>query len=722
MRRQALLLALFLLPLWLPPAAAATAPATHAEVSLEADGTVRLVEIVTEGSRHFSPYTWPVHEGYTFHEARDANGLLSARVEGDFVRIETRGSGASYAFQIVQVAQAGPGPLVRLDAPVAARDGDATSARARVPAGWRIVGWQADGLEPDAYGVVRGTGPLRVAYLAARNETPLAAPDTRVSGEVVLREAWANVTRDATLLTLRVTYDTDTFGPEWRFLHPEGATLLGASSPLGPLETTLAGDEVLLDSPYPYGFHLGGQPLTLTWRLAAPKVYGGGFVEADLSIPAASHDLVRLEATLGEGLTHVGDALASGNATGPLSYAARGPLRVEVHALPAPGPGESRFAEGAFVVQAPGELEGAARAVARNASELLPVAARHVGGDRIDRPFYVLYTRADVFGWEEGFYTNGANAISIRASDLANATATKPDLRAVQTLVHEATHGLLDRLMPGDAVDLAFFDEGLSRLSETHVERFFPGEVVVCESNPVRQSCVVRSARPESGVVEARYRDGEAFPVLWDTKLAGDERGDLYDLSGLVFHAYATRTPPGTLPDAVSAIAAAMRASEDLTEAQRAELVLRELEARSGLARTDILHPGAALAGSPSFRPCMAFLVAPPYPWETVAARGGSCGSFWPIEANSTGGVGSPVAPAPYADDLVAPTPAPATVWTPLPAEELDLPEAPPEEQGAGGRETSGAVLDGEPAAPVPGFGVALALAAAGVALTLRRR
>lgn len=725
-RRQGLLLALLLLPLTMPAASAATGPATDAEVILESDGTVRLVEIVTEDSRHYSPYNWPVHKGYTFREARDAAGVLPTRVEGDTIRIETRGRGASYSFQVIQVASAGTGPFVQLDAPVAAREGDATSVRARVPSGWRIVGWQASGMEPDAYGVFRGSGPLHVSYLAARNETPVAAPDARVSGDVVLREAWADISREATLLTLRVTYDTDTFGPEWTLLSPDNATLVNASTPLGPLAAATVAGEVELTAPYPFAYHLGAQPFTVTWRLPPPEPFGGGFVESDLSIPAAPQDLVRLEATLASGLTFVGHSLASGNATGPLSFAGRGPLRAEVHALPPPGPGETRFEEGAYVVQAPAELAGAARAVARNASELLPIVARHVGGDRVDRPFFVLYTHADVFQWEEGFYSTGANAITIRASDLANATATEPDLRSVQTLVHETTHGLLDRLMPGRGVDLAFFDEGLSRLAETHVERFFPDDIVVCESSRTRQSCSVRSARPESAIVEERYTRSLPFPVQWSTATAGEARGDLYDLSGLVFHAYETRTPPGTLVEAVSAIAATMRASEKLTDAERAELVLSTLEARSGLSRDNILHPGRPLAGTSAFRPCMAFLVAPPYPWETVAARGAQCGSFWPSETNATGGsFESPAAPAPYVDETAPPTPPSGSVWTPLPADELGLPD-PGAQAPAGGSSTStgddasGALLDDE-ALVVPGFGAFLVLAAVGAALAMRR-
>src|SRR5207245_1285217 len=104
-----------------------------------------------------------------------------------------------------------------------------------------------------------------------------------------------------------------------------------------------------------------------------------------------------------------------------------------------------------------------------------------------------------VFQWEEGLY-HGHEAISIRASDLSS---DPQNITAVRTLVHEATHALVDRARQGRPLDNSFLNEGLARLAETHVELQHPEAVVRCAAG----GCTRDSSRIDAGELQRFHQE-----------------------------------------------------------------------------------------------------------------------------------------------------------------------------------------------------------------------
>lgn len=590
---------------------------------------------VTYDARHYSSQ-WAIHvpPNATFREARDASGPLSARVDGGEVEVTTRGRGVSaYTFSVVfDLAPRQEGPFTGFMVSIGGDYDSPTSLRLVLPAGWTLPGWYAgSGLTPDEDGVFRRVGGQVVDFLALPPDAKDPGPDPRVEGHGVRRDGEARLAATGGFLNLTYTYDTDVYSPVWKVPLGQGVTLLGASSPFGPIPASASGGVVQVTAPYKAGYHLGGRSFTLSLGLPAPEQFGGEYLQANVSVAAAQGDNVSLRISLAPDLVHVGDDGRGVERVGNLSYVGEGPMRVRVAFLPPLPPGQVRFHEGAYVVQAPRALEAAARATAANASELLPRVAGFLGGANLSRPFTVVYTHADVFGWEEGYYTYGLDAISIRASDLANATDGRPRLVPVSTLVHETAHGLVDRLFADPPDDLSLLHEGLARLAETHVEAFFPHEVVQCSTQGVSTRCQRLSARPELDRLQPFLRSGAPFDATWSADaIAADARGFAYDYSGLVFHAYEMLAGGDTLRHAVADLAD--DAYEGATAAENADhLAATLLRWAPGLSRDGLLHPGRQVAHLPEaeFRACMGDLLPPRYPFEPEARMpSGGCG--WP--------------------------------------------------------------------------------------------
>ena len=728
----AALLALLVLAALAPTADAAGSRVWSAASEFSLVDEQRVVETrhVTFDGRYYSAsWTLTIPTGATFREARDAEGPLQGTVSGGKVTVATRGAGESgYAFAVVfDLRPRAEGPFLAFNASVPGDVDSPTSVKLVLPAAWRLEGWFGwTGTSPDASGVFRRTGGQVVAFLVLPPGSPEVSPSRPVAGRGVLREALAHLTPAGGTLDVTATYDTDVYGSEWRMPVPEGATFRSASTPYGPLPATVSGGTVTLQTPYKFRYHLGARPFTLSFALDPADPFGGPYRQANLSIAAQQGDNVTLSVTLDPSLAHVGDSVGGGVELAPLRYEADGPMRARVAFLP-PVPADSvRFQAGAYVVQAPRALETAARATALNASDLLPTALAHLGGGNVARPFFVAYTDEDVFSWEEGFYSHGLDAISIRASELRAVTDGRPHLTPVGTLVHETAHGLLDRAFLDSPDDLSFLHEGVSRLAETHVERHFPDEVVSCTTSAQKTSCQRLSARPEPERAQSFLGSG-TFDPAWSADAApADARGFLYDWSGLVLHAYERAAGPDALRHALEELARV-----DFTDDPRqdAETVVATLLAWApGLTRDQLLYPGDHLAALPTgqFRACMGDLLPPPYPFEergTAPATG--CG--WPTV---TGRPPPPPAdPAPTTPPAVA---SPTTHEGPTPVNTDPIPT--PQLLGGatpGGEDEDDAPVEraGTPdrapgdAAPTPGPGLPLLLLAAGMAgLALRRR
>lgn len=732
----ALLVLLLVLPL-VPTAPAASAIyRVDATLTVVDEQTVHEVESITYDATYYSR-TWKrfIPDGGRFVTARDNAGTLVASVNGDEVVVTTRGSGTSYTFTILyEKAPTADGPFARVGASIAAAESSPTSVRLALPAGWSQVGWRAsDGVAREADGVMRDTGPMLADFLLVAPGVTDAGPDARVSGDTVLREATADISLAGARLDVTQVYDTDVYSRSWRVLVPDEATVRAVTTPFGLVPHTVSGDEVVFQTPYPAGFHLGARPFTVSFDLPAPASHAGAFRRVNLSVPSSEGDPVKLQVRLADGLVATGTVLSGARETAPLVYESDGPMAIGISLLPPVPATDVRFTEGPFVVQAPAAREAAARAVARNASELLPRATAFLSPDTT-RPFYVAFTDAPVFNWEEGFYSPGLNTIAIRASELDEAADGKPHFRPVSTLVHEAAHGFVDRRLPDGPRELSFFDEGLARLSEVVVEDAYPDEVMECQRVGLRQECERHSSRPESGAVRTFHRAGSAFPLAWEADAVAndDERGFLYDYSGMMFHAYERRTAPGALQQALD-ILAAKRFDGDATI--DAEIIVAALLDRApGLTRDALLYPGRSLASltEDSFYACMRPLVAPAYPFESAATapRPSSCGDLdvrageapptpepepqpapTPMSPTPTA---TPVSPTPVASTLPPaqePTPQPDAP-TPTPASEEPLPDG----------EAPAGIVEPAPQAQTPAPTLALVALGLVAAALLRRR
>lgn len=720
-----LILALLVLVASMPQASAATEDVRlDAEIVLDDADTMRLVVTVTEGAMHYSPWSFLLPDDMTFTEARDASGTLSASVENDRVRVESRGRGASYWLQVTFTgAPVAHGPFLRLPADVSAPSDVPTTVRAILPEDWRLVGWRQSTLEPDASGIFEKVGPIFAEYLALPADVPFEAADARVAGDVTLREANATVGASGMDVTARLTYDTTVYGADWTFLLPENATLVEARGPFGALGADVAGERVEVVAPYPFDFHLGARWIEVTWRLPAPEIYGGGFERAWLSVPSGDDTRTTLDVTLQDGYTLLGVDERGAVRTGPLAFATDGPLGVKLALSPPLAADEVEFETEAFVVRAPADLASAARLTTEEAQRHLASALGFVGGAAIDRPFHVRFTRADVFDWETGFYTRGLNTISIDAKVLQN-TTDSADVGAVATLLHETTHGLIDRLFPDSDLDLSLFDEGLSRLAEIHLELAKPDEVVDCESTGNGgQSCVIRSSRPDSEDVASFYAGGQTFPVGWSTDTVDDAtRGFLYDYSGMIFHAYESRAPAPALANALTRLAADGLPEDPATAAEA--IVSTLLSESPSLTRDTLLHPGRGMEHQSQFRACMGALVEPSVPWEDIPPQG-DCFAFR-YDADAVLAAREVAGPTPDTGFGTLPPPTAPTgdgaTWTPASPPRVSPTLDAPSSGGSGGGSAVGADTGADGGvAPVPNAGW-LALAGAGIAVALSAR
>lgn len=674
----------------------------------------------------------PRPDGAVLIDARDLDGraLTSRNVtkEGEaWVEVGIRSAPATVRFDLTATVD---GPFRIFPAQVAANANSPVSVGLTLPAGWSLVGYREnDDAIPDASGTFRLTGPSYVQYLVTDASHLDPGPDARVVGNAVRREGFANLTPAGGTWTLATTYDTDVYGREWDIFVPEGGRVLRASTPFGPLETTPTADGVKVRTPYPVGFGLGGRPFTVEMELPAPDAHGGAFLLTNLSVRAAEDDVVIVDARVQPGVQLAGARIAGGAETTPLRYVGAGPLSVSLAFLPPAAPGHVQFAEGSFVVDAPTSLASAARATAANATQLLPRVAGFAHDPSDTRPFFVAYSTDErLFGWEEGFYSNGLNTISIRASTLANATDGAPHLVPVSVLLHEATHGLLDRQLPDAPHNLSFLHEGLARLAETRAEAYFPGEIVTCTRDADAERCDRHSARPDAETLHARFRAQQRFDAAWGANEVDDgQRSVLYDYSGYVFHAYTLRAPSGALTNALAHIARTPFPGPDATDARAVVDIL--LANAPGTTQSALLEPGgeAAALGIDEFRFCLGTLAAPGYPWEVTSTRAppGGC----PASGYGASDADLPPPPTP-APTMSAPTdpmtsaptrvlPKPPTTSgeaeAPLPPRD-EAPGAVVEDAPMGGAQAPGTT--DVPAAPVG----ALFLAVAGVALLARAR
>lgn len=630
----------------------------------------------------------PLPDNATFVEARDDNGKkLEAAVEGDDVVVTSGNRPFTIRFSLDGQRD---GPFTTFPAQVAAAPDSPVKIRITLPSGWSLAGYRdSDDRAPDLTGAFSGEGPAYVQYLALAPGHVDEGPVPGVSGQVVKRVGTADISASAATWSLVTTYDTDVYSRSWDVHVPEGASVTAATSPFGALATSLQGDVLHVTTPYPVGFSLGARTFTVNMSLPAPAPHGGTFREVNLSVRAAEDDDVTIHATLAAGLRYTGARVAGGAETGALHYRGTGPLSVGIAFLPPAAPDHVQFDEGRFVVDAPRTLELGARATARNASELLPRASDFAFDARDTRPLYVAYTDANVFGWEQGFYSNGLNAITIRASTLADAADGKAHLVPVGVLIHEATHGLIDRRLPDAPHDLSFLHEGLARLAETHLESAFPdGEILECDGS----SCSRHSARPAAETLRAFHAAGTAFDVGWKASdVADDKRGDLYDYSGLVLHAFETRAPPGALVNALAHVNASTFTDDSARDTQRLlDIFLANAPGTDSIA---FLYPGREATGltESQFRFCMNGLVAPPYPWQDAKAPPGGC--------PATGyGSRSAALPAPPAG---APAPTPFVDVTPTPVTTAPRPVAPTTITPTSGSPAGDGAIGGQPGAIV---------------------
>lgn len=595
-----------------------------------------------------------------------------------------------------------------------------------LPAGWSLSGYRdSDDGTPDAHGVFQKIGPAYVQYLALQPGYTDPGPDAGVSGRSVRRVGASEITSTKATWSITTTYDTDVYSRAWDVFVPDGATVVDATSAFGPVPTTREGDILRVTAPYPVGFALGARSFTVNMTLPPPEPHGGTFRQVNLSVRAAEDDDVRIVARVLDDSRYAGARVAGGTEIAPLQFRGRGPVSAGIALLPAPAPDHMQFVVDKFVVDAPRSLEAAARATATNASGLLARTSSFAFLPNDTRPFYVAYTDADVFAWEQGFYSNGLNTITIRASTLANASDGLAHLEPVSVLVHEATHGLVDRRMPHAPHDLSFLHEGLSRLAETHVEALFPASEIVTRSG---EQYFRHSARPGIDEVQDFHKASTSFDVAWGANDVSDaQRGFLYDYSGLVLHAYEQRAPPGALANFLSFVNATNFTSNDATDSQTLlDLLLQNSPGTTSIA---LLYPGreAASLKTDEFRACMGNLVAPPYPWEEARTPAGGC----PATGYGPRSAALPTPPAPIAP---VPEPEPEFEATPPPKPPFVVATPAPEGVPVGiDDEAPGAVIEppeDHPASPgtsrpavVPGPGLAmLSITVIALALTRRRR
>lgn len=722
--RAALPLAALLLLALVPTSEATSAWTVDATVVVESTQKASLT--VAIGLTN-TILTYGIPSGATFVEARDTQGQpLAASVKGSSIEVTIRSRPAILRYDLAAQAEA---PLTHFRlASLGGQADSPTTVRLTLPAGWTYVS-AADrtdrGGEPSATiaadGTIRATGGGFFDYVVARPGLVVPPADPTVSGEAVRREAEARVALEGVRVVLTQTYDTDVYSRQWSMPLPEGARVVEARSPLGPIPHVVVEDEVRITTPYPTGLHLGGRSFTVEYVEPAPLAYGGAFVRANLSVRAQPGDDVRLRVAFDEALTPTGWFGSVERERAPWEFRDRAPLFVSVAALPPAQPGHARFAEGLFVVDAPASREAGARAAARNASELLPMAASFAANGTLDRPFYAAFTEADVFAWEEGFYSNGLNTISIRAATLANATSSAPRMEPVRVLVHEATHALLDRALPDAGRNVSFFHEGLSRLAESRVEDAFPeSEAFSC--NLLRTSCSRESARPNPDELYEFHRAGTPFAAGWSASSAApEERGFLYDYSGLVMRYYDANAPQGALEAALQNLSRTQPRADDAAEAAR---ILDTLRAYApGAPESALLYPGRAAASLPldQFRYCMRGFVAPPYPWEDAGdapKRGCPASGYAGRDAELP-----PLPPTPV-EEPAPPTPAaiPApTPPAPTPAPIVVEPEPTPEAPTTPGRGEAPAGV-AQPTAATPGVGPLLLVALLALAARLTRR
>lgn len=670
--RTALLVATFLLATFPVPLAQAAGQSVWVEVQVGLDGTVRELHHVnyTGTSAVRWPFTVPV--GATFVDAFDALGRLSVTQSGQ--SLEIKSGPRPFTIELERALEA-DGPLWSTEVSVTVWDGfDSSSSSILLPTGWTVVGERvSEGATSDG-GFTSAAGPHVGTFLLLPSGLPDAGPDPRASGDTAIRDALVTVGAASASMALEVVYDTDVYSAAWTFSLPEGSTFRSVSTPWGPVQATSTATSATFTLPYRAGFGLGGRPFTVLLDLAPPGAHGGGFRTLEASVPAAAKDKVSVAFELPAGAVATGIRANSATVVDGTTARATGPIAATLGYLPPQPPGTTRFTQGPFVVEAPAALDLAARAVVRNATELLPTAAAIVGGASVTSPFYVVYTHEDVFDWEAGFYSPGLNTISIRADSLQNSTDGRARLQAVSVLVHETVHGLLDRLVDGGPSDLSFFQEGLARLAEAHVELAFPDEVMECTTNGGRQSCVRHSSRPDPATAQDFLEGGTPFDPQWMARDAPeDQRGFLYDYSGMIFHNFERRAGQAALVQALNDIAA-VPGDDDPAAAGR-WLVDAMLLAAPALSREALLYPGleAATLTATDFRGCMGALLAPGFPFDPAPTLpGAGCPAPTAPTEGERAGLTRPVVVPPTEDEpvvstpvIVIPSPAPPVSSTP---------------------------------------------------------
>jgi len=722
-RLAPLLLALSLVAFAPSPAAAAgNGVATDMLVDVVDADHVYLEETLTETAQHFSPWTLPIPDNATVVEAHDAKGFLSNTTNADgTVTVRTRTAGVSlpYSFTLTFLRPAEEyGSLLHVLAQASGNPGDESSLHVRLPAGWTLAGVDTQPeVAPDAQGLYVNSGPISGGFAFLPPGVADPGPDPRASGTGLLRAGDAMLTETGGTLTLTLVYDTDVYG-QVGVPVPPGLTVLSASTPFGPLLAAPSGGRLDFHHAYPAHAGLGARPITVSFALPPPTLFGGAFLNATINMAAGQDDNLTLDVHLGPGLTRVSTRTTAAVDSTGLRMSAHEPFVAEIAYLPAAPSGWTRFAVGTtYVVQVPDLLVSKARVVAQNASDLLPQVSAFAGGARIDRPFFLTYAQDEsifgLFTGEEGFYSGGLNAISIRASDLDNTTATTPDFQAVSTLVHETTHGLVDRMVPEGYGNLSFFQEGLARLAEQHLETRFPDKVVSCHAG----TCTRLSIRPDPAEVQARYQSGATFPITWSASHAGGDLGFLYDDSGLVFRAYEERSDPQALGRALITLALRGAGPDDDAEAQAVVDAL--VKQSPGMTERSLLYPGLSVASLPakSFEACLGDLARPPFPGEAPGPRPADCGDL-PTATTESADAG-PVPPhgenftLPSPPTPVTPTVKPTTGGGPTPVP-LPTDSAPTGEVPGGQVEPSAKV-------PAPALPLVAALVV-GLALLARRR
>lgn len=709
-RRAAPLLAILLVVSLAPHAQAAAITRVDSLVDV-----VSATEMLERQTFHYTggsaSWSLRIPEGSTPVEARDGSGTLSFQVAGDDVTVRPRSSPFVVSFRL-PIEKDGPFHLAKAEVFYAYP----TTAAIRLAEGWTLAGHRAS---PDAIvgadGVLRAEGALLAEFLVLPPGIADPGADPRVAGAPIRRDAIVEVGESSSTMSVTVTYDTDRYRRAWSYPLPEGARLVSVTTPLGPVDAVEASGAAEFTLPYPDGFGLGGRPFTVRMTLPPAEPHGGAFRTVKANIAAGADDTVQIEFLPAPALVATG-VHASDNATmDGLRATATGPLAATLAYLPQAGPGVARFTVAPWTIETPAELEPAARATAEAAASMLPQVAGFVGGDAIERPFFVAYTDAPVFDWEEGFYSPGLNTISIRASELRNVTDGKAHLKPVQVLAHETAHGLLDRLVDGGPSDLSFFQEGVARLVETNVELRMQDEVLECTRANGRESCLRHSARAEAEAVRDFHKASNVFDPTWTTRTAAaDQRGFLYDYSGLALNAYVRTSPEGALATALRDIGNAPGPDDpDVASVRFVDALLLQSPT---LSRAALLHPGREAAALPleEFRGCMGDLVAPGFPFD-------------PAPRMPAGGCPTPPAPTPEerASLMTAPTDTP--VATPTPGTPTPPPRVVPVSTvpTLGGGETSGGIVESPSATavevPLPAWMAVAALALVAWAASRRR-